>query len=102
MQACGEVECVRIAVECQQYDVPTQLDLVHFELTDDRGVFMERSYELTPESLPPVLRLCPGPRTPDKLTLVIYGLLADDLVAQSVPRSVRFDGEHPVLEVALP
>lgn len=102
--ACGDdATLVVVEVEIQTYDVPAELDLLHFQLSDDEGLFAERSYALEPGDSEASLVLYPGGRTAVEFDVVIVGLLDDTLVTQSDPTHVAVvEGGERVVHIRLP
>jgi hypothetical protein len=104
---CGpDFRCVELSTRLGHYTVPTDLDQLHVRLVDGEGVFVERTFPLQTDDTTPTLVLCPGPRTPLQMTAVVYGLNTStsppQVVAQSAPVDLRFDGSMPAQVVSLP
>jgi len=100
---CGaEPTCVVIEVDWLGYLAPEALDTLHFELSDDQGVFVERSFPLSTDAPPASLALCQGARTPAQLELVVFGLRGSEVVTQSTPREVSFGVDGETFTVELP
>jgi hypothetical protein len=101
--ACGD-DTTLVLVEVElAYDVPGELDLLHFQLNDDVGLFAERSYALEPGETEASLALYPGGRTAVEFDVVVVGLLDNTPVAQSEPVHVRvIEGDEHIVRIRLP
>ena len=103
LASCAEAPpCVEVEVRWSDYLVPADLDQLHFELSDEEGVFVERGYALPDDAPPASIALCQGARTPLDLDLVVYGMLDALAVTQSPPRAISFEPPGEVYQVELP
>jgi hypothetical protein len=94
--------CVEVEVSWSGYAVPDDLDQLHFELSDEEGVFVERGYTLPDDAPPASIALCRGARTPAELSLVVYGMRDSSAVTQSPPETVSFEPAGERYQVELP
>jgi hypothetical protein len=101
---CGDdVAAIAIHVHLHGYDVPGEVDNVHFRLNDGSDVFWERTYDLPANETDPVLPIERGPRTPDPLTLMVSAAHGSVLVDQSDTVEIRFrGGEVRDVHVSIP
>ncbi len=102
---CGDdVAAVAIHVHLNGYEVPAEVDRLHFRLDDapDR-VFWERTYDLPEGETEPVLVVERGRLTPRELTVRVAAVLGTSLVDESAPADVRFRaGEVREVHVSIP
>ena len=99
---CGGEATVLVDVDLSRLAVPTELDLVHAEISDKEGVFVGRNVPLTDGQTELTIEFIQGPRTPDALTLIVYGYLQSVLVTESEPQSFTFEaGKEKRLKVRL-
>ena len=87
---CGEETEAVIITATFSYDVPAEIDGLHFALSDDAGIFIERTFALTPGAREASLTLTRGSRTPKRLRLVVYAMLGSTVIAQSAATSIVF------------
>ena len=91
--ACGDdtEPAVYVDVLLGGYEVPAQLDTLHFEISDSEGLLAERSYPLEAGEERASLTLFKGPLTrAQPLSLTVYGYLGGTIVARTGPETIVF------------
>jgi hypothetical protein len=97
--ACGSDECVRVNVDTSAFAVPEELDTLHFRLLDLRGLFTERSYELTDGEAS--VELCRGERTSRTVRLIVLGLSGGTVISSAPEVAIDFEDGPDTVEVVL-
>jgi hypothetical protein len=88
--ACGEETAIIVTTDLRGFQVPQEIDLLHLELSDDKGVLIGRSFPLVDAPSDFSMKILPGERTPETFALVLYAFLVNVRVAESAPQKVSF------------
>jgi len=100
--SCDSAVQLQVEVSWDGFQAPTQLEQLHFQLYDADGLLVERSFEVPDDAPPAVVTLVPGTHTPNRLSLVVLGLRAGQIVTRSAAQNIDFEDATAPVRVDLP